>query len=783
MALVPDNVAPAVQPEATPPPDYMNIPAATPAAFGGLIGEAAQRTGREGNAAFSELAQTFGERYNKIAADDAVNKYGDASDKLMWGDGTPTNPGLYNLKGEDAVRAGPGVLQKLSELRENMKNGLYNETQKLEFDAQTRRLLQIQKGDLGRHIDQQGNVYGVAVNDAIQSRSETEAGQYYNDDNKIYGALANSRVGQGQKAHILYGNGASTGIIDAAISLGASRVVRSAVQSALAQQDPARAAQIMTKFGSFLDANTHEELVGRVKAMGDVRDVDGNVQYYMLHPGAVPAPGPSGAAVPVSKIADSIYAQESSRGANPATSPEAAIGGYQIMPATFQRYAKPGESITNPADNAAVGQRIIADYAQKYDNDPARVAVAYFSGPGNVAPAGSPTPWVTDAKDATGKSTSSYVSDVLGRLGPTQPRIPGAFQKPDGNWYQHDPYGSGQDIRVQTAGPALPPQLATTPDSVAHDPGFFDRIAQQWGGAEVRAQQLYPTDPKLQMNFVQKVHQQLSEQVTFHGQAEAEQAKAVKDAQTAAFNTYMPQILVNPSGVDIGKVAADNRLSGEDKWRIHQMIQSSIHDDAKVSDVSHQVAINLVSDIRSGRITDMGPIYDAYARKSPDGSPTGLTNADFNFVQNQFKEMQTADGQRLDQQMVRFLAAVKPSIDKSNPLMGSLDMSGGTMFFRLQQDIAARVAAMRAAHQDPNDLFNPKKPDYVGSPEFLSQYQTSIPESVANFAARMKAQQPVPKQEPPANVIVVPTVPSPDGGLPIQVPPAVRPPLDQIFGR
>jgi hypothetical protein len=596
-------------------------------------------------------------------------------------------------------------------------------------------------------------------------------------------ALSDATGGAVKSAQIRFGNSADPAVMQNAIGEARSTVIRSAVQSALAQQDPARAAQIMTKFGSFLDANTHEELVGRVKAMGDVQDVDGNVQNYMLHPGAAPALGPSGAAAPVSKIADSIYAQESGRGANPATSPAGAIGGYQIMPATFQQYAKPGESITNPADNAAVGQRIIADYAQKYDNDPARVAVAYFSGPGNVAPAGSPTPWINDSKDATGKSTSSYVSDVLGRLGPTQPPVPGAFQKPDGNWYQHDPYGSGQDIRVQTAGPALPPQLATTPDSVAHDPGFFDRIAQQWAGAEVRAQQLYPSDPKKQMAFTAKVHQQLSEQVTFHGQAEAERAKAIKDAQTAAFDTYMPQILVNPGGVDIGKVAADNRLSGEDKWRIHQMIQSSIHDDAKVSDVSHQVAINLVSDIRSGRITDMGPIYDAYARKSPDGSPTGLTNSDFNFVQNQFKEMQTADGQRLDQQKDRFFAAVKPSIDKSNPLMGSLDMSGGTMFFRLQQDIAARVAAMRAAHQDPNDLFNPKKPDYVGSPEFLSQYQTSIPESVANFAARMKAQQPVPKQEPPANVIVVPTVPSPDGGLPIQMPPAVRPPLDQIFGR
>ena len=47
------------------------------------------------------------------------------------------------------------------------------------------------------------------------------------------------------------------------------------------------------------------------------------------------------------------------------------------MPATFRQYARPGEDINNPADNMAVHNRIIADYASRWPNDPARVAVAY----------------------------------------------------------------------------------------------------------------------------------------------------------------------------------------------------------------------------------------------------------------------------------------------------------------------------------------------------------------------------------------------------------------------
>jgi hypothetical protein len=115
-------------------------------------------------------------------------------------------------------------------------------------------------------------------------------------------------------------------------------------------------------------------------------------------------------------VGDAIRAQESSGNANAPTSVNGAVGVSQILPATFKQYAKPGEDINNAADNKAVGQRIIDDLSQKYGGDPARVAVGYFSGPGNVAPVGSPTPWINDVKDGNGKSVSSYVADVTKRM-------------------------------------------------------------------------------------------------------------------------------------------------------------------------------------------------------------------------------------------------------------------------------------------------------------------------------------------------------------------------------
>ena len=88
------------------------------------------------------------------------------------------------------------------------------------------------------------------------------------------------------------------------------------------------------------------------------------------------------------------------------------------MPNTFASVARPGENINNPNDNRAVSARLLDQYEQKYGEvtSPRRQWLS-LSGPGNVAPPGSPTPWISDRRDTNGKSVSSYVADVTRRMG------------------------------------------------------------------------------------------------------------------------------------------------------------------------------------------------------------------------------------------------------------------------------------------------------------------------------------------------------------------------------
>ncbi len=110
-----------------------------------------------------------------------------------------------------------------------------------------------------------------------------------------------------------------------------------------------------------------------------------------------------------------ILAQESGQGANSKTSVDGARGAGQIIPGTFAGYAKPGERIDNEEHNLAVSARIVKDLAKKFGDDPAKIAVGYFSGEGNVN-TGKGNPYKANKADGNGKHTADYATDIVRRL-------------------------------------------------------------------------------------------------------------------------------------------------------------------------------------------------------------------------------------------------------------------------------------------------------------------------------------------------------------------------------
>ncbi|MDN7897205.1 hypothetical protein QZM82_13490 [Burkholderia cepacia] len=121
--------------------------------------------------------------------------------------------------------------------------------------------------------------------------------------------------------------------------------------------------------------------------------------------------GGSAAAGGAPNLSQIFMRQETSGGKTDPSNP------FQVQQSTFNRFAQPGESWNNVADRNAVAQRMLAKFNQDYGGDVGRIATAYFSGEGNVAPAGSPTPYLKNVSDSNGKSVASYVSDIMRRAG------------------------------------------------------------------------------------------------------------------------------------------------------------------------------------------------------------------------------------------------------------------------------------------------------------------------------------------------------------------------------
>lgn len=438
MAVPYNGGVPEVAPDARPPDDYQHI-RADASSFGGAIATGLKEFG----AGASKAGHFFGE----VAADEGANQFQEATNKILHGDSSKTVPGpdgtmqpdlgYLGLKGRAALDARPATEKAIEDQLKSIREGLTTPEQILKFDNFSRRYRSYAVGQIGTHADNQANTWYAQVNDASGRLALTHiAANADNPEQVAAGAsdLISARVKQAQ----LKGGGPE--LVSQAIASAKADALKAQVD-AIAINDPVRAMRILDNNRTIAGAD-YPAIAGHLRARVD--QVRGHeVADYVL--GRSP--------VNVDSVHGAIIGQESGGNPNVRTSTDNAKGPGQILDSTFARYAKPGESITNPADNLAVSKRIVADYYQKYDGDPARIAVAYFSGPGNVAPPGSPTPWKEDRKDGNGASTSGYVAGIMKRLGGAAGPVaqPGGALPDKADAYERVLAATADQPNVQTA--------------------------------------------------------------------------------------------------------------------------------------------------------------------------------------------------------------------------------------------------------------------------------------------------------------------------------------------
>lgn len=125
---------------------------------------------------------------------------------------------------------------------------------------------------------------------------------------------------------------------------------------------------------------------------------------------------------PLTALQRGIYGQESGYGKAKTDRPNyaGATGPMQIMPATFDWMKKkkiiPKDfDIKNPDHNKQAGNALIAHYYQRYQGDTAKVAAAYYAGPGAINKDGTINTHWRDKKNPKAPTVGEYINQTLAK--------------------------------------------------------------------------------------------------------------------------------------------------------------------------------------------------------------------------------------------------------------------------------------------------------------------------------------------------------------------------------
>lgn len=495
MANVPVTYAPTTEPSQNPGNDYQSVQA-SPAAFGGITAQGLTQVG----AAADRLGSIWGQVQtdNQLAgamkqADDAVTSF-------------------KGLRSQDALDQQDSVNKTLDTIGDQARSQLTTLEQQHQFDQNWRpyrdRYL---AGQISTHATQQGYETANSVIQTSLTNALTGVANVAEDPDHVE-MFRHDVINSLQKQLYLEGNEGNPDAVQAAMSK-ANQLTYKTQAEALAVKNPAIALQIVEQHKDDL-GTAYAPLADQLRSRA-AQDLGVSVAQQAIS-GATTNMA-NGTPQNSAPIKAAILTQESGNSNAAPTSINGAIGPGQIMPDTFARYAKPGESISNPDDNRAVSARIIDDLSQKFGNDPARVAVGYFSGQNNVAPAGNITPWINDTKDGTGKSVSSYVADITSRM-----NSPG----------------------------------------IALKAGAYSQVMDQLQGN--------PQAQRAALSYI-------NEQASAASVAAMADTKAKKDASDRAMNGYVSDTL-SGKAPDMSKIANDPDLDWENKERLSNIVQSHMKD-------------------------------------------------------------------------------------------------------------------------------------------------------------------------------------------------------------
>lgn len=532
MATNPDTAGiPTVTPTESVPAPFQHLQAPTPKPLPRVNvslapAESMQQAGTELQGAGRTFTQ-MSEHWGEIAADDVSNQFTDVVNKLLRGDPNNPNPdgspnlGYLGLKGKAALDQRKEYEGKLDKALADARKVLVTPDAQLRFDNFSRRYRAVASSQMGTHADTQGFAYASGT---AQQEIKLNLDNIASNPNDA--GIVKSSGAAIVQAHVKLAQlqGAQPGdpMFEEAKHEGLKQAAKAQIL-AVSSKDPLAAQRMIENYKGQLGTE-YQVLADHVRARADDA-VAGNAAGTAIDTAVSAALPPAGGAFTPAQIGGAIIGGESggrqfNADGTMLMSDKGAGGIGQIIPSTWAQYALPGEKRENAADNKRVSGRIVDDLYRKFGGDWQRVAVGYFSGPGNVSAPGSLVPWVIDKSDGH-STTSQYVADKAVRLGVV------------------DPLKARADAHAAIEGSNMTDHQKDLANS---------KIERRYKASEISS-------------FAD--------------------AKAKKDANDKAVGDWATQILTNPTADMRQKIAEDPRLEGHAKFALDDALQKHLKGDVE----------------------------------------------------------------------------------------------------------------------------------------------------------------------------------------------------------
>ncbi len=149
--------------------------------------------------------------------------------------------------------------------------------------------------------------------------------------------------------------------------------------------------------------------------------------------------------------------------------------------------------------------------------------------------------------------------------------------------------------------------------------------------------------------------------------------------------------------------------------------------------------IDVLQGVRNGTITSEQQIEQKFMDSAHLG--VGITWEDTKQLRQELKDLRTPEGEKLGAQVKSFTEAFAPQIDKSNPVMGKIDFRGKAKLYEFNTMVMDKVNEYKQQGKDPRTLMDPKSPDFLGSPETINQYKTTMQDSIKEMSENMRRGQ------------------------------------------